>query len=568
MVYESTASEVREPLSDRHREILSLIVEGKSNKEIADELKIKAGTVKQHLFVLFRKLGVSSRAKAVLVAEQFLKNSFTNSPSERKAPKKSKLGLSLEAEKRYDWRLVSAVAVTIPEEFSFAESPEDVLRRDDFLNELQAYFNGLVSAFDGSISILPDGGMLAWFGHPIAHLDDAERAVQLAQYLQAWSESYLSASPDTSYKPYFGIGVGSHTEVVAGNTTQLFGAESFRKASALARHAQSLRKPLSDALTKRLAPACTPWLEIKTKADGKSVMVKGVGDIVIVGPSNGALHDISGYWDGLPFMAKILEEIQRGVAQWVAIESWPPLQASSLIDAIGNYAFSRQMPVLRLRSPSNQRRDQLLNSYTTQVENMYRMAGLKEKKLFPNAGERLAGLLADLANLGPLVVELYGLKALDGFKWVIGEGGIDRLASKPILIVAANLSDTGVAKTTLRLLGPRPNEQPFSRVFSMQMPEMNELPEGIRVDLQAMIDGLGALAKSLIIEAAHHPGESIEGLLATMSDSHHKTQASLHELTSLGLIAPKQGGGFEFRDLTTAQAIKKLSITIPLQETT
>ena len=116
MVYESTASEVREPLSDRHREILSLIVEGKSNKEIADELKIKAGTVKQHLFVLFRKLGVSSRAKAVLVAEQFLKNSFTNSPSERKAPKKSKLGQSLEAEKRYDWRLVSAVAVTIPEE--------------------------------------------------------------------------------------------------------------------------------------------------------------------------------------------------------------------------------------------------------------------------------------------------------------------------------------------------------------------------------------------------------------------------------------------------------------------
>lgn len=563
MTYETTVSEVGGPLSERHREILSLIVEGKSNKEIADELKIKTGTVKQHMFVLFRKLGVSSRAKAVLVAEQFLRISSKNNGPERKAIKKSKFAKALESEDRYDWRLVSAVAVTIPEEFAFAGNPEEVLKRDHFLNDLQAYFNRLVSAYDGTISMLPDGGMLAWFGHPIAHLDDAERASQVAQQLQQWGDSYAQASSDPSYKPFFGIGVGSHTEVVAGNTSHLYGAESFRKASTLSRNAQALRKPLSDVLTRRLAPTCIPWLEIKTKADGKSVVVKGVGDIVIVGPANGALHDVSGSWDGLPFMAKILEEIGRGVAQWLAIESWPPLQASSLMDAIGNYAFSRNIRVLRLRSPSNQRRDQLLNSYATQIENAYASAGLIEKKSYANAGERLAGLLAELASTGPVVLEVYGLKALDGFKWVIGEAGIDRLASKPILVVAANLSDTGVANTTLRLLGPRPSEQPFSRVFSMQMPELDELPEGIRVDLQAMIDGLGELAKSLIVEAAHHPEESIENLLAMMSDSHHKAQSALHELTSLGLIAAKQGGGFEFRDLTTAQAIKKLSVPMP-----
>jgi len=240
MTYETTVSEVGGPLSERHREILSLIVEGKSNKEIADELKIKTGTVKQHMFVLFRKLGVSSRAKAVLVAEQFLKISSKNNGAERKAIKKSKFAKALESEDRYDWRLVSAVAVTIPEEFAFAGNPEEVLKRDHFLNDLQAYFNRLVSAYDGTSSMLPDGGMLAWFGHPIAHLDDAERASQVAQQLQQWGDSYAQASSDPSYKPFFGIGVGSHTEVVAGNTSHLYGAESFRKASTLSRNAQAL----------------------------------------------------------------------------------------------------------------------------------------------------------------------------------------------------------------------------------------------------------------------------------------------------------------------------------------
>ena len=40
------------PLTPRQEQILSLLTEGKSNKEIAEELGIQQGTVKQHLFVL------------------------------------------------------------------------------------------------------------------------------------------------------------------------------------------------------------------------------------------------------------------------------------------------------------------------------------------------------------------------------------------------------------------------------------------------------------------------------------------------------------------------------------
>lgn len=53
-------------LTPRQSQILSLMKAGKANKEIAAELGIGLGTVKQHINVLFRKLDVSNRTMAVL----------------------------------------------------------------------------------------------------------------------------------------------------------------------------------------------------------------------------------------------------------------------------------------------------------------------------------------------------------------------------------------------------------------------------------------------------------------------------------------------------------------------
>ena len=48
-------------LSPREREIVDLLVCGKSNKEMADQLCLSGDTVKAHLQHIFRKIGVSSR---------------------------------------------------------------------------------------------------------------------------------------------------------------------------------------------------------------------------------------------------------------------------------------------------------------------------------------------------------------------------------------------------------------------------------------------------------------------------------------------------------------------------
>lgn len=53
------------PLSEREREILQLVVEGKINREIASELYIAEVTVRKTITSIYRKLGVNGRAAAV-----------------------------------------------------------------------------------------------------------------------------------------------------------------------------------------------------------------------------------------------------------------------------------------------------------------------------------------------------------------------------------------------------------------------------------------------------------------------------------------------------------------------
>jgi DNA-binding CsgD family transcriptional regulator len=55
-----------ENLSNRENEILQLLVEGKSNKEIASSLFISLATVKSHISSVYRKLEVPNRPAAIL----------------------------------------------------------------------------------------------------------------------------------------------------------------------------------------------------------------------------------------------------------------------------------------------------------------------------------------------------------------------------------------------------------------------------------------------------------------------------------------------------------------------
>ncbi|MEK6804440.1 MAG: response regulator transcription factor [Nitrospirota bacterium] len=57
-------------LTEREREVVHLISEGLSNKDIADRLCISSITVRHHLTNIFDKLGVSNRQKLLIRAHQ------------------------------------------------------------------------------------------------------------------------------------------------------------------------------------------------------------------------------------------------------------------------------------------------------------------------------------------------------------------------------------------------------------------------------------------------------------------------------------------------------------------
>jgi DNA-binding NarL/FixJ family response regulator len=57
-------------LTQREHDILALLSEGRSNREIAGRLYLSEKTVKAHLAAIFRKLGVTNRTQAAMMAVQ------------------------------------------------------------------------------------------------------------------------------------------------------------------------------------------------------------------------------------------------------------------------------------------------------------------------------------------------------------------------------------------------------------------------------------------------------------------------------------------------------------------
>ena len=66
----SSGQGLLEPLSERELEIIALVASGASNKEIAAQLFIAEGTVKNHLTNILGKLGVRDRTQAALKAKE------------------------------------------------------------------------------------------------------------------------------------------------------------------------------------------------------------------------------------------------------------------------------------------------------------------------------------------------------------------------------------------------------------------------------------------------------------------------------------------------------------------
>jgi two-component system response regulator DesR len=59
------ADETKNPLTERESQVLELIAEGKTTKEIAGELYLTPGTVRNYISAILEKLGVGNRIEAI-----------------------------------------------------------------------------------------------------------------------------------------------------------------------------------------------------------------------------------------------------------------------------------------------------------------------------------------------------------------------------------------------------------------------------------------------------------------------------------------------------------------------
>ena len=58
-------------MTERERQIASLIAEGMSNKNIARKARISEGTVKIHLHNIYQKLGIANRTTLATLAQRY-----------------------------------------------------------------------------------------------------------------------------------------------------------------------------------------------------------------------------------------------------------------------------------------------------------------------------------------------------------------------------------------------------------------------------------------------------------------------------------------------------------------
>lgn len=502
-------------LTPRQQQVLQLLSDGMSNKEIAHALGLTAGTVKQHLYALFRKLGVSNRTMAVVRS------------SRPKIDAGSDTARDLPPALRYARRLVTAVV--LEPRAAPVDSPEAAHAQQADLRRLQETFAQRAGNFDATLEPLPGGGMTAWFGRRMAHGDDAARAI-------AFVRSFVAAGESGGLP--CAIGLGTVPEVMGDGESESLAFRAFRVATVLASFAQD-GEPLVCETTARVAGLALDG----PCAEGVPVRAR------VLRAQRAPFADIAKAWGGLPFLDELETALRRGHCSWVAVESWPPDAGTRLLTAIGECLSARGFPVHRVWTPSPACAD-LGARIVDQLRSSMAFGGHLP------TGETIDEIVTDLSSQGGAVLLAHGIDALAAMKGALKVATLDRLRALPLVVVGGVVPRSGAPQTAVRLLGAHPGANPFSRLLRMTVPEeVAGAIEGIRPDVQAVLDRVSPFARAVARAAAIAGRSDAESIASALGATRAAVLAGCEELKRAGL-AEMDAELFRFRDEQTAGAVR------------
>lgn len=500
-------------LSERQQQLLQLLSQGKSNKEIAFDLHITEGSVKQQLFSLYRKLGVTSRTKAIVQATELL-----GRPAPAHPP---------EPDHTYLWRLVTSVAIQ-PLNYP-SKQPAAIAAFDRALNRLRNQAQHLAAILDCHLMIAPGGELLACFGTPLSHLDDPARALQFARLIAQWLKR--QARPELE----IGIGIATAAEIVPDSASPPIHAESFKLAQRLAGSCRD-GEILATEICCRLAGPLYPYLAAPdhvSPAIGARLLPAEQG----IDPAMLAQHN------PLPFIAEVIDRFRQWrQADWIGIESWPPSAGVRLMDAVAVHIEASGIPVLRLRLPTARTTGEIAANVAAQIE-MFASPGHAEQPPESRSWHTPLGCLKTLGMRGPHAVFVYGVNSLSRLMELLEMHGIQQLSGLPLLIVGMRIHEDANAYVAARLLGHSPISSGSSRVFKLSLGNKPSAPNELDADLMTLIDILSAPARQLVRHLAECGSISYEA-------------AGKHamELLSSGLFVD-QGGAIVCRDEETQNTL-------------
>jgi DNA-binding CsgD family transcriptional regulator len=546
------SDDVRALLSARQREIMDLVARGLTNKEIAQQLGLTDGTVKQHLAAIFPKLGVRNRTWAVAMWHQA---SPETAPSDAAGPRaiggaapglpgygqaelaSSGHGTGSGSGDRHGLReagagqpladsavvalpsrLVASVAVALPASDGDAHGDRSGASLQ-VAGTIIAACRAWAAVFEGDLRVDGARCVMVTFGYPRAHLDDVDRAVAFAETVR----SDLRTRRGIAVR--IGIDAGQDALCLCGDAILM--SQTAWNSLMLVVQAEDDSVVLTPR-TQRLLPSAP---------DGAGAVPPGAST-----------------WADLFARAPFVREAEAALAHsrisWFAVEAWPLPSAKHLLDAWQTSPVGTKTQQVVLRMPS---------AIDGDVEQVLLEQLRAQLPALGRAKQRAADLgwwLHALAQEGPLSVLVYGWHETTTFAALLSAAALDELANCPVVFLLGPQAIPGAPRLMVRSLDSRGRKPLVGKVHETALHDQAGDTSSYCPDIVALCDQIDT------------PGQKVLGLVlqyrrCTPQFLSHQLELSgaaldqrLDRLVGLGLVAQWPDGSIRLRDLRTETALR------------